>query len=324
MSGREQGVDVSLIVCTRNRLASLERTVESIGRARIPPGMTAELLVVDNGSTDGTVDWLRGRPADGFPMRVAEESRPGLSRARNRALGLARGRVLLWTDDDVVVEPDWLQRMTEPILAGRADAVVGNIVIPERLRALALGTPFETRMEWMTAHDWTDRPAPESLIGANMAFAARVLRDVPDFDERLGAGPDSLGYYEESLFSWRLLEAGYRLGAVPDAVVHHHFDESRLDPDRAPLIAESIGRSLAYVDWHWRHRPPRRYLGLRRLWARVRHRARFPGGGADARERRFLDAWSAGWFDEFRRCMEEPRKYARRTRPPGGANPRRS
>lgn len=312
MSGRNEGVDVSLIVCTRNRLASLQRTVESIGRARMPPDMTVELLVVDNGSTDGTADWLRGwRGA--IPLRIVTEVSPGQTRARNAGLAHARGRVLAWTDDDVEVGPDWLPRLARPILDGACDAVAGRVVIPDRLRDLAAGTPLERRLGALAATDWSDWNAPPRMVGANMAFGRRVLADVPAFDECLGPGPRSLGFHDETLFAWRLLDAGFRIGGAPDAVVHHHFDPDRLEPGSIDTIATRFGRSTAYVDWHWHHLPSKSFTRLRSLRARIRHRlAALGGGAAAAAERRYLDAYSTAYFDQFRRCMGEPRKYVRR------------
>ena len=309
MTDAPAAVDVSVIVCTRNRRGSLERTLESIDRSRIPAGLSVELLVVDNGSTDGTTAWLHGR-AGVLPLRVLQVEVPGQTRARNAALSAARGGVLAWTDDDVEVEVEWLERLARPILSGNRDAVAGRVVIPETLLRAVAGTPLERRIGALAFTDWTDWEMPPRMVGANMAFGRHVLSAVPAFDERLGPGPESLGFHDETLFAWRLLEAGYRLGGAPDAVVQHHFDASRLDPASILSIASRFGRSTAYVDWHWNHQPAKRWIGLRRVAARVRHRLAALGRGPSASaERRYLDAYSAAYFEEFRRCMGEPRIY---------------
>ncbi len=312
MTAGRDGVDVSVIVCTRNRLGALERTLSTIERCRIPPGTTAELIVVDNGSTDGTASWLGGWRGT-LPLRTVTTPTPGQTRARNAGLAAARGRVLAWTDDDVEVEPEWLVRLSRPILDGACDAVAGRVVIPDRLRELVAGTPLERRLGALAATDWPDWTAPPRMVGANMAFGRQVLAAVPAFDECLGPGPNSLGFHDETLFAWRLLDAGFRLGGAPDAVVHHHFDPTRLDPASIDAIGSRFGRSSAYVDWHWYHLPPKRLCRLRSLRARIRHRLAAIGGGASAAaERSYLDAFSTAYFDQFRRCMREPRKYARR------------
>jgi glycosyltransferase involved in cell wall biosynthesis len=74
-------IDVSLIVCTRNRLESLKTTIASFDNLVIPPDWTTELVVVDNGSTDGTLDFLQAARCR-IPLRVVNALQPGLSRAR--------------------------------------------------------------------------------------------------------------------------------------------------------------------------------------------------------------------------------------------------
>jgi hypothetical protein len=83
-----------------------------------------------------------------------------------------------------------------------------------------------------------------------MAFHRRVLSSVSGFDPRLG--PGALGFGEETLFSSQLLDAGFRLGTRLDVRVEHHFDLSRLTRHHMLLIAERMGRSEAYLSYHWR------------------------------------------------------------------------
>ena len=111
-----------------------------------------------------------------------------------------------------------------------------------------------------------------------MAFARYVLDKVPAFDVELG--PGAYGILEELLFSLQLVAAGYRIKAAFDVCAEHDFDETRLF--RASLIDGHInqGRSRAYIDYHWRHRPGRPFPRLRlfmhmpRLaWYRLMHPA---------------------------------------------------
>ena len=88
-------------------------------------------------------------------------------------------------------------------------------------------------------------------IGANMAFHRRVLDRVPQFDEELVWG--SLGFGDDSLFSWQLERAGFRLGRAPEAVVEHHCDESRLLRRHYLDSAGKNGRSQVYLLHHWKH-----------------------------------------------------------------------
>lgn len=304
-------VDVSLVVCTRNRVDSLKTTIGSIEALVVPPAWTVELVVVDNGSTDGTAAFLEELRCR-FALRVLVAMKPGLSHARNVALAHARGRVLAWTDDDVVVDPDWLRRIANPIMRGEADAVAGQIVIPQAILEMVEGTPLQSHMGYLASTSWMDWSAPAQMVGASMAFGSQVLAKVPRFDERLGAGPDSLGFHEEGLFSRQLVAAGFRLVGVPEAIVHHHFSVSRLGKEAVLEIATKIGRSNAYMDWHWLHRPRRRFIALRRIKAVVRHRfTRLFMGKPPDLEGEFALAWVLAYHDEYSRCMREPRRYER-------------
>jgi hypothetical protein len=83
-----------------------------------------------------------------------------------------------------------------------------------------------------------------------MGLARRVLEKVPQFNVELG--PGVLGYYGDSLFALQLLAAGYRILAVRNAEVEHHFDADRLKSASVISAARKMGQSEAYVHHHWR------------------------------------------------------------------------
>ncbi|CAN5913639.1 hypothetical protein BH11GEM2_BH11GEM2_20650 [soil metagenome] len=100
-------VRATVVICTRNRAATLARALESLCGLRVPDATSWEGLVVDNASTDAT-SHVVARSVDRLPVRMALESQPGLSHARNRAVAEARGDYILWIDDDAVPHADWL------------------------------------------------------------------------------------------------------------------------------------------------------------------------------------------------------------------------
>ena len=117
--------------------------------------------------------------------------------------------------------------MSQPILDGQADAVVGGVIFPQRqLHLLSSRTLESLPRSWFAATDQINADNPERMVGANMAFSRRCLERVPGFDISLGAG--ALGSYEETLFSRQLLDAGFRIISRFDVAVEHHFDTSRL------------------------------------------------------------------------------------------------
>ena len=151
------------------------------------------MLVVDNGSTDNT-----RAVAESFssrlPIRVVEETTPGLSSARNRALAEAATSHVLFTDDDVLVEDGWLHAFAEAVARYPDAAVFGGPIEPwfpvppdpELVAAFpALGSGF-------CGLDHRRRlgpiPAPLEVFGANMGFRRDALGDLR-FDPRLGPEP---------------------------------------------------------------------------------------------------------------------------------------
>ena len=239
---------VSIIICTRNRAQHLEQTLASICTTRIPPLADLELIVVDNGSSDDTSAVVKGVQAD-FPVRLVTESTPGLTHARNAALAAARHDILLWVDDDVRVPNDWISPMIAPLAAGEASIVAGGVTIAPHLRRDWM-EPWHCSLLAATAHR-LDPTHPQDAVGANMAFLRSVTTDVPSFDRNLGAG--RLGSCEESHFFERLIRAGHRIAPAFHVQVEHHFDAARLRHASFVSALEGLGRSQAYLQYHWRH-----------------------------------------------------------------------
>ena len=152
--------------------------------------------------------------------------------------------------------PRWLEELVLPILTGSADATTGQIRIAEDLQR-----PWMTpaRREFFASTERLDDP-PSRLVGASMAFHRRVLSSVPRFDEQLG--PGALGFADDTLFSWQLLAAGFRLKLQRSAVVVHRFNAKRLEPEGLLDSARKHGRTRAYLDYHWFHEA-RRFAALR-------------------------------------------------------------
>lgn len=240
---------VAVIICTRNRADSLRETLASLAHCVVPPDLDAELLIVDNGSTDATARVVREARLENLPTRLVHEPQPGLSRARNAALNATRADVLLFTDDDVRPPRDWIAGMCQPILSGEADAVAGGVHFPPEYEPMLAREPFRFRRGWLASTGGLDPENPDIMVGANMAFSRRVADALGGFDHELGAG--ALGFGEESLFSARALAAGFRIKGALDVSVAHHFDLARLNVSALIKMAQRMGQSTAYLDYHW-------------------------------------------------------------------------
>jgi len=302
-------MNLSIALCTRNNCASLVRTLDSLRSLSLP--FAGELLLIDNGSTDGTWDVLGSYIHPTLTVRRIMEVTPGLCYARNRALAESTGEIIVFTDDDVRVSPKWIDSLTRPLLQKRAEAVVGGIrLAPHLIR------PWMTAMHraWFASTEALDPAQPNYLIGANMAFLRSVTAKVPQFDVELD--PGRLGGWGDTLFSWQLREAGFRLLGAFDHSIEHHFDESRLSRPNLLRAARIQGRCHAYVLYHWQHgflpapvpRVLRKLPAAGRLW--LRNMTQDPEGGATEQELTFVASIyiELQWLRERRR----PRNYDKR------------
>lgn len=302
---------VSILICTRDREEHLRQTLDSLSRVQVPDDILCELIVVDNGSSDGTAQLLSSYQMPQMPLRSACEARPGQVRARNTALSLARGEIIVFTDDDVRFPPDWIDGMCRPILRGEADAVAGGIRFAPHLERAWMQM---LHRRWL-ASTGDISGEPQELIGANMAFSRRVLDKVPAFDPALG--PGALGFYDDTLFSYQLLQAGFRLKAKYDSEVEHHFQESRLLRSSFEDAAAKRGRSAAYLEYHWEHRDvsflPLRFVKSRLVllhWRARKWRERGSREGLPVEEMNAL--WSVFFYRQFALERKRPRLYEKR------------
>ena len=307
---------VSVILCTRNRAESLRQTLVSIGDCTVPAGLRTELIVVDNGSTDGSAQVVHeARLSNGLTPKYQLEKQPGLSHARNAALGVGTGRIFLFTDDDVRVPPDWIGGMCKLILSGEADAVAGGVHFPAAYEQKLSQEPFRSRRGWLASTEDTDPYEPGCLIGANMAFGRHVIGTVGDFDPELGAG--ALGFCEESLFAFRLLDAGFRIRGAFGVSVEHHFDLARLTPATLSDMSARMGRSAAYVDYHWEQaevaaaRSQARRANLLLLIERLKRPWRRLTGGSVLPEAQRVQNF--GYWQKLAELAGQPRRYQRKT-----------
>lgn len=264
-------LDVSVVVCTRNRADRLARGLAAVRSAldvAVDDGLACELIVVDNGSTDATSAVVKDLAVSDSRVRGVVAPIPGIARARNRGLDEARGAVVLFTDDDTVVPPEWVVRMARPILDGAADAIAGGVVMAADLRR-----PWMT--PGLTARYYADVPVPPAvnpgMACANAAVSHEIARRFR-FDEELGT-PRYPGA-EDVLLYVQILEAGYTVRGVLDAPVEHHVDPARLEIDRLEALAEGYGRCDAFFYHHWLHATFRAQRA--RVWLhRAEHAARW-------------------------------------------------
>lgn len=242
-------MDVSVIICTRNRAEALDKTLQSLCRVKVPAGRRAELLLVNNGSTDLTPQVISDYTHSGMEVRTLSEPRSGKSNALNRGVQAAQGHVLLFTDDDVRFPENWLEAMSRPIIEKKADAVAGTVTLASHLER-AWMKPAHRSM--LASTETISSAVPNRLVGANMAIARSVFSTIPAFDPELG--PGRLGFEEETLFAYQMHEANFEIVHIREGAVEHHPTPERLSTDSFRTMAEKLGHSEGYLSYHWANR----------------------------------------------------------------------
>ena len=208
-------LDVSVLICTRDRSALLEGCLESVLACSPSP---AEVVVVDQSQAQATRLAVGRRQGAVVPVRYVRGIGTGLSRAKNQGIADCAAAVVAFTDDDCLVDSKWVEALSGPIVTGRAEAVVGR-TLPEK----GVGGLEETSSVYAPegCPVFSRRTHPWRVGGgANFAAARDVLRRSGPFDERFGPGAP-LESAEDMDMTHRILRSGERIVYAPDAVVRH-------------------------------------------------------------------------------------------------------
>ena len=217
---------VSICICTFNRARLLRQTLERVARAAVPNDVSLEVVVVDNNSSDDTPRVIE-EAARSLPIRSVREMTPGIAAARNAAVRAAGGEIFLWLDDDVLIEPDWIQRYVSAVRANPGVSLFGGPVRPH-----FEGTPpswiLELLPEIGQAYALRDFPpgrididADHLPYGANFG-TRRAIHDQLGFDTALGrVGADGGCLSEESTLFEAAISMGFKGLWMADCPVRH-------------------------------------------------------------------------------------------------------
>ena len=226
-------MDVSVIICTYNRRDSLRQTLSLLCGLEVPAHLSWEVLVVDNNSTDDTPQVCESF-IQKLPLRYVFEPRQGVNHARNRGVAEAMAPLVLFADDDVNVDKNWLASVWDA-----AERHPGVSIFSGRIFPLWESTP----PAWLTKNSKSilrpvavhlDLGDEERILadfcanswGANLAFRKSVFSDSCRFREGIGRkGQDEVRGGETELIQ-RLLKDGHRRLYVAKAIVHHRNPSS--------------------------------------------------------------------------------------------------
>jgi glycosyltransferase involved in cell wall biosynthesis len=220
---------ITVAICTWNRAQALRQTLEQLTRIRQPVGVDWELVVVNNCCTDDTDEVIRSF-VDRLPIRGLHEPRAGQSHARNLAIREATGSHIAWTDDDVLVAPDWLGALLDAFVQFDAEWVFGRSE-PKWLTAAPRWYSNRFRGHFAVL-DYGSKPFVVSgreypFYGLNFAGTRDAHLRLNGFRAEFGLRGLGGGVGEDVDLFERALAAGMRIVYTPDAVVEHMIPASR-------------------------------------------------------------------------------------------------
>lgn len=236
--------EVSVIIPTYNRSSLLRDAVNSVLDQET--STTFEIIVVDNNSKDDTAAVVQSL-MDQHPGRISYilETQQGNAHARNRGVKSARGAIIAFLDDDVIVERNWLASLTQTLDARAELAFVGGKVLPQWD-----GPP----PSWLTPDHWSPLAlldygpdeltiggnSPRGLLTANIAFRKSVFDETGAFSPHLQRVKNAIGSMEDTEFLLRVCRSGKHGIYLPAMIA------------RAPVESERLTKSY-HRRWHTGH-----------------------------------------------------------------------
>jgi len=224
---------MSVIVCTHNRCEDLKRVLDSLFGQEHEDYLAFEIIVVDNNSTDQTKEVVndyslkfKGR------LRYAFESNQGLSFARNRGIEESKGKMITFTDDDCIVDKNWIQMIYACALETDFDALGGRI-----LPVYPSDTPLWIKNNAtllcgpVLCHDYGEATKKYAQLmtpsfGANMTFKREIFEKYGRFRTDLGVGQGTMG--DDTEFFYRIESDSSKIFYCGKALVWHPAVKERM------------------------------------------------------------------------------------------------
>ncbi len=235
---------ISVVVCSYNGSRTIRDCLEGLQKLEYP---NFEVIIVDDGSTDGTAAIARQ-----YGFRLISTENRGLSNARNTGMEMATGEIIAYIDDDAYPDPHWLDYLAATFLSTAHAGVGGPNIAPPGNGDIA---DCVANAPGGPVHVLLSDDEAEHIPGCNMAFRKACLKAIGGFDPQYRVAGDDVDV------CWRLRERGWTLGFSPAAMVWHH----RRNSIRAYWKQQiGYGKAEALLEQKW----PEKYNGAGHIiWA---------------------------------------------------------
>lgn len=242
-AAHERAVDLSIVVATCNRSESLRELLEALLRSDYPGGLSWDIWIVDNNSTDETAALVASYSEREPRIHYVFEGAQGKSHALNHGVRQAAGNIIAFTDDDCVPDPHWVENIGTAFAADSKLGLIGGRV-----------ELFNPDDHPTTTRTWRDRRTVTSatdvfslIIGCNMAIRSDLLRTIGDFDPLNCPGSSKDAVFEDIDFVYRAFKKGTRIEYRPEILLYHNHGR-RSDSDVAGLQRKyARGRGSFYA-----------------------------------------------------------------------------
>ena len=249
---QNEQLNLSIIICTFNRCESLKDVLNSLFEQKSLENLFYEIIVIDNNSQDETKKMVdEFIPQFNEKLRYVFEQQQGLSFARNRGIRESRGEILVFTDDDVILDSDWIKNIKFTFDTYSADCVFGKIILLWPEKNLPKWLAIDRRLWSVLGNlDYGDTlrtisSPKEDFFGANFAIKKDFLQEMGGFNINLGVKGNKHYLSEETDVFLKLLKNQKKILYNPLVIIYHKVSKNMLTKKYFKKWFYDGGNSLA-------------------------------------------------------------------------------
>ncbi len=250
---------IDILISTYNRADSLKRTLLSLEKIHWPAGFLWSVIIVDNNSKDETQQIVQDLSKQlHFKLQYVFEEKPGKVLALEKALGFSKADIVVFTDDDVTFDANWLNVLVENFKDNRVSGLTGKI-IPVYSFPKPVWYSDKLSMVLGAVDLMNERKDTKFATGANMAFKRTVLDTVGFMNGLQGR------INEDTLLSHRITQQGFKIIYDPALIVYHHFQEEKFTRAYFQRWYWNSGRAIAQINQEADQKEGKKIFGVP-LW----------------------------------------------------------